>query len=164
MPNYLDAILSLEPDYEVSVIGDPAVYANIDWGSETPIAQVDLDAVITAATLNQVKNAKKREIRASRDEALSRLVAYSGANHEMTPPMLSYLIAAVTHVAGGGSLPGTFKVLKTDGTGVAADITYCEGLLSNALTQQKNHVDTYIARIATIDACGDEACVAAVTW
>ena len=25
MPNYLDAILSLEPDYEVSVIGDPAV-------------------------------------------------------------------------------------------------------------------------------------------
>ena len=113
--NYLDAILSLEPDYEVSVIGDPSVYENINWGSETPINQATLDSVIASATLNQAKNKKKSEMRTARNEALSRFVNYSGHDHEMTAPVLAYLSAAVAHVAGGGSLPASFAVLTVAG-------------------------------------------------
>ena len=162
--NYLDAILYLDPTYEVAVIGDPTVYANIDWGSETPFSEAALDAVVSVATLNRVKNEQKALIRKSRDEALSRKVNYSGSDHEMSPPCLAYLAGAVAHVAGGGALPVGFKVLKTDGTQVSADATYCKGLLDNTMSQQKNHMDTYATRLATIDACTDEACVQAVTW
>lgn len=162
--SYLDAILHLDPTYEVAVSGDPTVYANIDWGSETPFSEAALDAVIATATLNRVKTEQKALIRKSRDEALSRQVTYSGADHEMSPPCLAYLSGAVAHVAGGGTLPAGFKVLKSDGTQVTADATYCKGLLDNTMSQQKNHMDTYATRLATIDACTDEACVLAVTW
>lgn len=165
MPNnYLDAILSLEPDYEVSVIGDPSVYSNINWGSETPINQATLDSVIASATLNQAKNKKKIEMRSARNEALSRYVPYSGNDHEMTAPALAYLAAAVAHVAGGGSLPVSFAIATVSGGSVIADAAYVKGLLSNTLTQQKNHVDTYAARCASIDAAADVATVEAIVW
>lgn len=164
MANYLDAILSIDSTYEVSISGDPSVYSNIDWGSETPIAQATLDAILSTVNLNQAKTTKRLEIKAKRNEALSRYVNYSGNDHEMSSATFSYLIGASAFVSGGGTLSGTFKVPLTDGTGVVADATYVQGLLSNTMSQQKNHMDTYITKMASIDAATDIATVEAITW
>lgn len=46
--NYLHAILHLRPGAQVAIVGGLA-YENIEWGTEPPIPQAELDAALPAA-------------------------------------------------------------------------------------------------------------------
>ncbi|MCK5307045.1 MAG: hypothetical protein KAJ73_00400 [Zetaproteobacteria bacterium] len=56
--NYMQIIEAFYPTYGVRCDGDEATYANIDWGSETPIVQATLDD----KWLDMVKASKIEEL------------------------------------------------------------------------------------------------------
>ncbi len=59
--NYFHAIRHLRPGAQVAIFRD-GNYEDIDWGSETPIPQADLDAAIQSAQAALAAKARRQEI------------------------------------------------------------------------------------------------------
>lgn len=61
MPKYLRAVLHLRPGAQVAIFRE-GNYEDIDWGSETPIPQSELDAALPSAQASQSTAARRKEI------------------------------------------------------------------------------------------------------
>jgi hypothetical protein len=61
--NYFHAILHLRPGARVAIFRE-GNYEDIDWGSETPIPQAELDAAIPSAQAAQSAATRRKEITA----------------------------------------------------------------------------------------------------
>lgn len=168
MITYLDVILHLRPGAQVALVGDDA-YENIDWGSEIPIAQADLDAQREAVTLARAKEARCREINAARDAAEEAGFDYLGKRFDSDAQAIKRLYGASMTAQSallGGVNPDDHFVMWTTADGSAEPLSYAQAaaivpamaVIGSTLHQRARALKLQVDAAATVEE------VEAIVW
>jgi hypothetical protein len=113
--NYIDAITSGYPEYQVSATGD--LYSDIDWGSYTPISQSTLDTIL----LELIRTDKLNLVTTQRNNHMLNGMWFEGDLYDCDNIAKANVTGAVTAVLLGQTLPSNYSWRTKVNTNVPMD-------------------------------------------